>query len=247
MSDVDFSIVSHGQSELVNKLIEDLNASDICCKKLVLTANIPESKSFIEAISANVVSVIENVEPHGFAANHNAAFSLCDAPFFCVLNPDLRMLSNPLPELLRNFDDPRVGIVAPLVVGPDGVEEDSARRFPTLAGLFLKMLGISDGRVARHSTPGAEAVDWAAGMFLLIRRSAMEEIGGFDADFFLYYEDVDLCARMHKAGWKVVFDARVSVIHEAQRQSRRSMRYLRWHLSSMLRYFRKHGLNNVRN
>jgi N-acetylglucosaminyl-diphospho-decaprenol L-rhamnosyltransferase len=79
-----------------------------------------------------------------------------------------------------------------------------------------------------------------AGMFLLFRAEAFRDVGGFDAKFHLYYEDVDICARLWKSGWKVMCDPGVTVVHEAQRASRHNFRYMRWHAASMARYFGKH-------
>jgi hypothetical protein len=78
-------------------------------------------------------------------------------------------------------------------------------------------------------------------MFMLFRAEAFQDIGGFNEEFFLYYEDVDICARLWKAGWKVVLHPGVSVIHDAQRASRHNPRHMAWHLSSMARYFWKHS------
>ncbi|MGS0756858.1 glycosyltransferase family 2 protein [Roseateles sp. GG27B] len=74
-------------------------------------------------------------------------------------------------------------------------------------------------------------------MFVVFRRDAYEKIGGFDARrFFMYCEDIDICERLRSAGWRVVFQPETFVIHDAQRASRRSLRHLRWHSTSMLRY-----------
>jgi GT2 family glycosyltransferase len=80
-------------------------------------------------------------------------------------------------------------------------------------------------------------VDWVGGMFMLLRRDVFETLGGFDERYFLYYEDVDLCARLWSAGMRVMQLRQVSVIHLARRSSHRSLRYLVIHLVSMSRYF----------
>jgi GT2 family glycosyltransferase len=79
--------------------------------------------------------------------------------------------------------------------------------------------------------------DWVAGMFMLFCGDAFRRMGGFDEKYFLYYEDVDLCARIRLAGWRVAVCPTVTAIHDARRASHRSMRYFRWHLTSILRYF----------
>jgi GT2 family glycosyltransferase len=176
----------------------------------------------------------------GFAGNHNQAFEGCAQPFYCVANPDIRLLANPFPGLLAAMQDPTVGLVAPLVLSPAGQPEDNARRFPTPWNLTLKLAGVDDGRYHLAPQSTARPVEWVAGMFLLFRTEAFRDVGGFDAKFHLYYEDVDICARLWKSGWKVMCDPGVTVVHEAQRASRHNFRYMRWHAASMARYFGKH-------
>jgi GT2 family glycosyltransferase len=74
-------------------------------------------------------------------------------------------------------------------------------------------------------------------MFMLFTRETFEAVGGFDERYYLYYEDVDICARLRMAGKEVVLCPTVQVIHDAQRQSHTSPRHLAWHLASMLRFF----------
>jgi hypothetical protein len=79
--------------------------------------------------------------------------------------------------------------------------------------------------------------DWVAGMFMLFPRTVFAQLNGFDEDYFLYYEDVDLCGRLALAGWRVVVCPASRVVHHAQRSSHRSLTYLRWHITSMLHFF----------
>jgi N-acetylglucosaminyl-diphospho-decaprenol L-rhamnosyltransferase len=233
------SMVSHGQARLANRFLQDL-AGLPEVDELVMTENVPDAP--LHAPPGCAVRAHHNPSPLGFAANHNRAFEGCTQTFFCVANPDIRLPTNPLPGLLAAMQDPTVGLVAPLVLNPAGQPEDNARRFPTPWNLMLKLVGVDDGR--HHLAPQAasepRAVEWVAGMFLLFRAEAFRDVGGFDAKFHLYYEDVDICARLWKSGWKVMCDPGVTVVHEAQRASRHNARYMRWHAASMARYFGKH-------
>lgn len=238
MNKVSLSVVSHQQSKLVNELLRDVGSY---CPNVdvLMTSNVPEQTK-IQSEGLQSFHLVENVRPQGFGANHNAAFQKCaNLPFFCVANPDIRLIGNPFPQLIACMDDPEVGLVAPRVLDPEGNLEDSARYFPTPVNLAAKVLGLDEGRyLLANDAP--VAVDWVAGMFMLFRADAFRDIGGFDDSFFLYYEDVDICARLWKAGWKVLLHPGVSVIHAAQRTSRRNPKYMAWHLSSMARYFAKH-------
>ncbi len=236
---VTVSIVSHGHGAMVGEVLRDLAAIPQVAR-VVLTLNVPECLPEVPAALADKMVVVKNRVPAGFAKNHNAAFRQCETSFFCVLNPDVRFWGNPFEPLIPLLRDGAAGVVAPEVRGPDGTVEDSARYFPTFFLLVGKLFGLGDGRVSVAGT-GPQSVDWTAGMFLLFPAAVFRDIGGFDEGFHLYYEDVDICARLWRSGRRVMLHPGVSVTHHAQRESRRRVRYLRWHLSSMARYFVKHG------
>ncbi len=237
MAEVTVSIVSHGHAALLPALLADLSA----CPEIVaviITHNIPE-----QAVSLDwkgPVEIIHNALPKGFGANHNAAFARCKSRFFAVLNPDIRLSGNPFPELLRAFDDATVALAAPAVVNPAGAPEDSARQFPSLSSLLRKALRGADGRVDYALGDNPLVVPWVAGMFHVYRASAYADLHGFDEKYFLYYEDVDICARIFKHGLHVMLCPTVRVIHDARRDSHRKPRFLLWHISSLLRYLRRH-------
>jgi GT2 family glycosyltransferase len=233
---ISVSIVSHGQGGLVRDLLADLNAHCADAIEVLLTVNVPESLPFEPAGFHFPLRVLTNREAKGFGANHNAAFRASQQEFFCVLNPDIRLRADPFGPLTARLRDPAIGVAAPLVRSPAGAIEDSARRMPTPLSILRKAL--FGGRGPDYAIGTADLhPDWVAGMFMLFRRETFEAIGGFDERYFLYYEDVDLCTRLALAGKQVVYCPAVEVIHDARRESHRSMRYLRRHVASMLRFF----------
>jgi GT2 family glycosyltransferase len=235
------SVVSHGQSGLAGAFLEDLAGQCAASVEVVLTQNIPEPEALPAQGQPYPLRLIRNDTPKGFGANHNAAFAQSQGRWFCVANPDIRLRGDPFPALVAALDADRTGVVAPRVVSPSGAVEDNARRFPTLGSLLRKAI---TGR-SEDTYPAAAdvpfAADWVAGMFMLFDRGAFAHVGGFDERFFLYYEDVDICARLRQAGYEVRVEPRATVIHDARRQSRRNLRYARRHLASMGRYLaRRH-------
>ena len=227
------SIVSHGHGKMVAGLAEDLLA---CAEvsRILITQNIAEDAAYPFEPR---VEVRINKAPRGYGANHNAALTDATTPFVCVLNPDIRLQGNPFPALLRSFDDQSTALSAPKIISPDGATEDSARQFPTFSSLAAKAFGKNDGTYSDKTD--LLNPDWLAGMFLLMRREAFAKVGGFDEGFYLYYEDVDLCWRLRRAGYQIVQDRTVVVTHDARRESRRSLRFAKWHLTSMVRYLFK--------
>ena len=229
------SVVSHRQAALVANLIEDLTSHCRGDIELVLTLNVSEPLPFDINKAGYPIQLVTNRSARGFGANHNAAFRLCRGRSFCVLNPDIRLAANPFPSLLDELARDRTALVAPRIVDPAGRTEDSARRFPTLSSLAAKALG----RATRldyelGSTPLSP--DWVAGMFMLFNADAFREVGGFDERYFLYYEDVDICARLRTAGYDVRLAPEVCATHDARRASRSDWRHRAWHAQSVLRY-----------
>lgn len=240
---ISISIVSHGQGGLVNEVLSDIaRFADVGRFEVLLTKNIPERLPFSVEDFPYPIRLVENVTPKGFGANHNAAFRLAKGEWFCVMNPDIRMPENPYPLLVEEIEQQHAAVIAPSVLSPAGQFEDSIRRFPTPFSLAGKMLGRNDGRYPFTMDDVTFAPDWVGGMFMLFRTADYRHIGGFDEGFFLYYEDVDICVRLWKAGRCVLACPKVQVIHDARRASRRNLRYMRWHVRSMVRYLGKHWL-----
>jgi len=239
---ISISVVSHHQAGLVSILLEDIArfVGLELIEEIIVTINEPEAYQF--DVRSLPIKIIENESGKGFAENHNNAFNVARGDFFCVINPDIRLKQNPFPELL-SLCSSHQGITVPVVFNKQSMLEDSLRTFPTPLSLFLRLFGIGKEPMFTQVEPISHvSVDWAGGMFLLFSRESFQAVEGFDEKFFLYYEDVDICARMWKANRPVVACTKVQVIHDAQRQSHRSLRYFKWHLLSMSRYFYKHWL-----
>lgn len=236
---ITLSIVSHGHAAMLAGLLAEV-AVIPAVAEVIVTVNVPEPLVVVPGNLTGRIRWRRNVNPQGFGANHNAAFAGCKTPYFCVLNPDISLQPNPFPLLLQCLDDSGAALAAPQTQAPDGSEQDSIRKFPTPLGLALKALGGAKGAYVMQPGQGYFFPDWVGGMFMLFRSDAFKRIGGFDERFYLYYEDVDICARLWKAGLRVAACPQASVVHAAQRASHRDARHLRWHLASMARYFWKH-------
>lgn len=234
---VSVSVVSHGQLGLIRELLQDMQAH---CGgvniELILTLNIEEDEALDVSLFTFPIRIIRNAVPKGFGANHNQAFRVAAGQYFCVVNPDIRFDACPFSGLISGLADTAAGVVAPLVLGVSGNIEDSARRFPRPVKIWNKLLGKPQppDYVIQFN---ALVVDWVGGMFMMFDRPVFQQLNGFDERYFLYYEDVDICARLGLLNRQVVVCPRVRVTHHAQRSSHRHLKYLVWHLRSMLRFF----------
>jgi GT2 family glycosyltransferase len=231
------SVVSHGQLGLIIGLMKDIQTH--CANlnlELILTINVDEPLNFQCTDFSYPIHLVHNQVPKGFGANHNQAFDKAIGAHFCVLNPDIRFVRDPFSNLLECLKKNRAGVVAPLVYSDTNELEDSFRHFPDPWTILKKMLGI---RVAPDYPLTAEEIepDWVGGMCMVFARQVFQSLRGFDENYYLYYEDVDLCGRLRLAGYRVVVCTSSRVIHHARRSSHRNMKYLLWHITSMFRFF----------
>ncbi len=229
------SVVSHGQAALVRQLLADLELLHPADVEVLLTLNIPEDEREFPACTFPI-RLIRNGRPQGFGANHNAAFAMSRGQYFVVVNPDIRLPQLSLDHLREVIGLDRTGACAPLVINSGGRLEDSARRFPTLRRLLRRVV-FRDRALDYEWRDEPQAVDWVAGMFVMFRREAFEQVEGFDdRRFFMYFEDVDICLRLKRMGWAVRIQPAVRVVHDARRASKRELKHLWWHLTSAARY-----------
>ena len=235
MTTLTLSIVSHGQSKLLMALLEDLLRLSINNVELILTFNIPEDIPDITNLPFPV-KIIKNHIPKGFGENHNAAFRIMQGQYFVIINPDIRIQSFDVKELLLILSSSKIGAVGPKVLNSMGYVEDSFRKFPTFLNLLERVI-FRKKKIDYELKKDINDVDWIGGMFVIFNREAFINVNGFDSGrFFMYLEDVDICRRLWDSGWRVVVYPKLEVIHNAQRASRKSLTHLRWHVLSAIRY-----------
>lgn len=226
------SIVSHFNADLVALLLGDLQKlnldKDRC--RIVVTSNVEEDISVLEKFTDINLKLILNDRPFGFAENHNKVFRSFESNIFCVLNPDVRIVSMDLPYISTKLDDSSIGVLAPVVFSPNKDIEDSARRYPTPFQMFRRLVMRKRLDYAFPIEP--VSVDWVAGMCMFFNSDIYKKIGGFNERFHLYLEDVELCLRLGRSGKKIIYDPSIEVIHDARRSSRRRPSYMRYHVLS---------------
>ena len=214
---------------------------------VVDNASPDDTAAALEGLDVDLVHAAGN---DGFAAGCNLGAPRGDAPYVLLLNPDATIGADGLAPLVDALElDPAAGLVAPRILEDDGTLAYSQRRFPRLRSTYAQALfahrllpGASwtDEVIrdeAAYATPGAP--DWVSGACILIRRSALERLGGLDDAFFLYSEDIDLCARVREAGWDVRFEP-AAVARHTGGASRPSEELLPVLAASRVLYARKH-------
>ena len=198
------------------------------------------------------VKVIVNERSRGFSENNNLVIRRTLAPYFLMLNPDTTVGEGAIDRLAAFMEaTPEAGACAPKLLYPDGRLQLSCRNFPSVRSTLvrrspLKIL-LREGRIARdytmadwdHDSP--REIDWAFGACLLIRRSALEEVGELDERFHLFCEDIDWCYRAKRRGWKVYYVPDAVVRHDLidRDYDRYLSRHRLRHYKAMLQYLWK--------
>jgi N-acetylglucosaminyl-diphospho-decaprenol L-rhamnosyltransferase len=233
-------VVSHGHPR---ELEESLPALAPQVDELVVIANVPNSVP-------GGVEAVHNARPLGYGANVNLGAARTSAELVLAANPDA-MPEPGAVEALSAFmaEHPSCGIAGPRMNFPDGTWQPSRRRFPTVTGTIvrrtpLRLVVPQRRHFHLDEEPPTEPVeaDWMLGGFMMLRRTMLDELGGFDEGFRLYGEDIDLAYRAMRAGWERWYVPQAIVRHEhkAETDKRWLTRRTLWHWAGVARFVRKH-------
>jgi X-X-X-Leu-X-X-Gly heptad repeat protein len=193
--------------------------------------------------------LVRNTTNVGFGRGVNQGVAASGAPLVLIMNPDCRLEAGSVAAMRAALDShPGCAIVGPRVLDPDGSVQGSARGDPDmLTGLFgrtgpLRVLLPSSPLATRNvvSAAGRDStvVDWVSGACMLVRRSAFDEVGGFDPRYFMYWEDADLCRRLRARGHHVRYVPCATAVHRVGHSSRtaRASSIKAFHESAYLYY-----------
>jgi GT2 family glycosyltransferase len=220
MPDVDVIIVAHDSGALLSEAVASVVGQVQPGRVVVVDAGSIDGA--VEALAETFPTVrVIRTENRGFAAGNNAGLIDTAGEYVLLLNPDAALEERGVLTLVARAKSNRTAaIVAPCVTDPDGATQaGSFGPFPTLRTTLAArgnalLNRISGGRVARPPVlRGTTPVDWVTGACMLVRRAAIEKVGPMDEGFFLYYEDVEWCHRMHDAGWAVLIEPSTTCVH----------------------------------
>lgn len=175
---------------------------------------------------AECVSLRRFKRNFGFARAVNEGCRLSRGRWFLLLNPDVTVSPDFLDQvshLMWNVEslEPRIGVIGLGVQNSDGSAQPSCGAFPTLRKTVSRLLWPRAFRRCQLTDRTARTgVAWATGCAMLIRKECLDDIAGFDEDFFLYYEDVDFCRRAAERGWAICHEPKVTVTHHTPLHSR---------------------------
>ena len=165
------------------------------------------------------VYLIENEENVGFAKATNQGLQKSSGRYVLLLNPDTRVKNGAIERLVSFMDDyPKAGIAGAQLLNSDGSRQNSIANFPSLATellnkSLLRWLFPKDFPGKERNYPEPIEVDSVIGACMMVRREAIEQVGLFDEDYFLFLEETDWCYRMKRAGWKIYHVPQAEVYH----------------------------------
>jgi N-acetylglucosaminyl-diphospho-decaprenol L-rhamnosyltransferase len=259
-------IVTYNSAGLIGKLLDQLqqeiwNEGKPLAAEVVLVDN-ASNDGTAELVGRNYpwVRLLASTTNLGFAAGNNLAASHANGRLLMLLNPDAMPETGALQSGIALMDaNPQVGMGGGELLNSAGVPQPSARMFPTLRDELFTMSGLAarfprnkflarlDRRWADHEANAQ--VDWIPGAFVFIPARVFHDLGGFDERFFMYYEEVDLCRRLHAGGLTVQYWPELKAMHiggasaktvQDARVSRTGSQLESWRMRSALLYYRKH-------
>ncbi len=230
--DVTVTIVTYNCTDDAIKCIDTLQGSAVRRRIEVVVVDNASSDDVAAAIGTRhpEVTVVERRRNAGFGRSHNLAAAHATGRYLLVLNPDTVVESGAIDEMV-DFCDARaaegrpVGVVAPMLLNPDGTDQLTARSFPTAsAGLFGRRSPLTRWfpnnpwsrkflRADQVDRTMPWTVDWVSGAAMMVPRDLFETLEGFDPDFFMHFEDAELCARVGAAGRDVWCVPPARIVH----------------------------------
>jgi GT2 family glycosyltransferase len=209
---VSVSIVNAGSRDLLLACLESLAGEDV---EIVVLDNASEDGS-VDAVRERFPEVRVIAQPFraGFGANHNTVIRATDGRYVYLLNEDTTSGDWGFARMAAYLDaHPEVAALGPRLVYPDGRPQASAWRFPTPACSALSAATLGKAGIVQSRGEAVRRVDWLTAAALMLRRSALDDVGLFDEDFFMYAEEIDLQRRLARAGYEAHWSPEVTVVH----------------------------------
>jgi N-acetylglucosaminyl-diphospho-decaprenol L-rhamnosyltransferase len=241
-------VVNYNAGSALCGCVASLEAGGVTEIVVVDNASADDSIALLSKCSpdATLVSSPANL---GFGRGANLGARSTVAEYLLVCNPDLVASPEAIQRLATVLDEsPGVALAGPMLREPSGVVYPSGREFPGMAEAlghgFVGLFWGGNPWTQRYRHIGQEQhrsrdADWVSGAFFLVRRTAFDEVGGFDERYFMYVEDVDLCWRLRKSGWRIRYEAEAEVVHrQGLSTSQHPYRMLVEHHRSIWRFAR---------
>lgn len=238
------AVVSHGHGVM----IEELD----CLSKLskffqVVVKNNKEDKVLLNYIHDQSIIILNEDYYQGFGYNNNVVYNYCQKKlgmksddYFIILNPDLSVSVDTIMELISNMVNNSIQVATINLYKDDDlvIYDESVRHFPKFSDFMSSLfLGKNNTKIKKSMIQVPTAVDWCAGSFMAFKTETFKKVNGFDIGYYMYCEDIDLCYRLMKKNYKIIFYPDLIGIHKAQHRNRAIFsRHFLWHVKSAFRF-----------
>lgn len=257
------AIVTYNRAQLLDRCLETVYAACQRASHEIIVVDNGSRDATAELVRDKhpAVTLVVNAENVGLTHGVNQAIDLARGDYFLLLDSDTELDPDAVDTLLAfHAAHPEVGVAAPQLVYADGTEQGAAKAFPSpMAALFgrksvLRRL-FPNNRFSRRYLISAYSrsdqpyeADSVSAACMLLKRQAIEQVGGMDEDFFVYWSDVDLCRRIKYAGWLVYVVPSARVVHlESQTVSKQSSQAIIGFHQGVYQYYRKHHARSALN
>ncbi|MDP6571482.1 MAG: glycosyltransferase family 2 protein [Patescibacteria group bacterium] len=250
--DISIIIVSWNVKDLLKKCIESvLKYSQNVGYEIIVVDN-ASNDGTSDMIKQNFpqVKLITNKENFGFAKANNQGIRQSKGDYVLLLNPDTEFIEDTLSKVIAKVEsDKKIGVLGCRLLNQDRTLQPSVRRFPTIWSQIVILLKLHkpfplllDNYLAKDFDYSREQkIDQVMGAFFLVRRSVFNQIGLLDEKFYIWFEEVDFCRRVWKAGYNVIYYPHISVVHKGGESFKQQMTLTKqaWFFRSMAHYFLK--------
>jgi N-acetylglucosaminyl-diphospho-decaprenol L-rhamnosyltransferase len=237
---MDAVVVTHNSADEIGRLLSQESLREALDRVIVVDNG--SSDETPKVARGHGAIVLDRGRNGGFAVGVNEGARATRGAWFAVLNPDIGSITPDVARRLeRHLNHPAVGVAAPALVRPDGNLQDSAREVPSPLDLATRRFWKRAPDEVHSDRP--VIVEWVVAACIAIRRDAFEAVGGFDERYFLYFEDVDFGVRMRRAGYAVVYDPTIRVLHDHAAGSQGSLTSwaTRQHIRSAYAFYSRHS------
>lgn len=246
-------IVNYNAGPLLRDCVESLLACPLAIEVIVVD-NASQDSSLDVLSGLSQIRIIRNPANLGFAAACNIGVQASSAPYLLFLNPDCFFQPDAIAPLLASLQSSeRVGMVGGLLVNEDGTEQGGGRRaVPTPWRSFVRAFGLQrfanrwsklfyDFHLHKQPLPDHPIeVEAISGACMLVKRTAIDEVGLWDEGYFLHCEDLDWCMRFRQKGWVILFVPAARISHALGACSKSRKVFVEWHKhKGMVRFYRK--------
>ncbi len=223
--DVSIVIVSYNVANRTNDCIVSVKTETTCLYEIIVVDNNSQDNS-VEVLRANYpdVRLIQNTYNAGFAKANNQAFREARGRYIFMLNPDTVVLDKAIDRLVQFMDEHLyAGACGPKVLNSDMTLQPNCHHYPSVLMRLIEHSGFNR-RFPQNRFFGKEfmtywnynevrEIDWITGCAIMLRKRVLDQIGMLDENYFMYTEEVDICYRIKKKGFKIVFCPTAKIIH----------------------------------